>query len=144
MRSHTGDDARSVADKVLDVLDKYSLSPPEGTTDRRSEGRAFFRPIVNDVVSRDQKIRLILPAFPFKSPNSKEKTLGVLPDKAEELSLAHLNGLCKSITDVYRGGAELVIVSDGLVYGGNVSLVILLFPCISTVIIILYRSSGGQ
>ncbi|EHA26253.1 hypothetical protein ASPNIDRAFT_46788 [Aspergillus niger ATCC 1015] len=63
-----------------------------------------------------QPIRMILPAFPFKSPNRGNKTLGSLPDKGEEICLAHLNGLCAAISDVYEYGAKLTIVSDGLVY----------------------------
>ena len=31
----------------------------------------------------------------------------------------HLNGLCESIAEIYKPGAELVITSDGLVYNGN-------------------------
>ncbi|PWY85436.1 hypothetical protein BO83DRAFT_328707 [Aspergillus eucalypticola CBS 122712] len=63
-----------------------------------------------------QPIQMILPAFPFKSPNRENKVLGSLPDKGEEISLAHLNGLCAAIGDVYDYGAKLTIVSDGLVY----------------------------
>ena len=64
------------------------------------------------------KIRLVLPAFPFKSPNNVDKVLGNLPDKAEEVSLALLQGLCDAIQDVYPPGASLVLVSDGIVYNG--------------------------
>ncbi|KAI2601828.1 Pyoverdine/dityrosine biosynthesis protein-domain-containing protein [Hypoxylon sp. NC1633] len=59
---------------------------------------------------------MCLPAFPFKSPNTSTKVLGRLPDKAEEFALAHLNGLCAAIGDIYAPGARLMIVSDGLVY----------------------------
>lgn len=61
---------------------------------------------------------MALPAFPFKSPNGDVKVLGVLPDKAEDVALAHLNGLCAAIGDIYPPGAILTIVSDGLVYNG--------------------------
>ncbi len=64
---------------------------------------------------------MCLPAFPFKSPNTSTKVLGRLPDKAEEFALAHLNGLCAAIGDVYPPGAKLMIISDGLVYNGTVS-----------------------
>ncbi|PVH97869.1 Clavaminate synthase-like protein, partial [Periconia macrospinosa] len=62
---------------------------------------------------------MVLPAFPFKSPNSTTKVLGNTPDKAEETALAHLNGLCSAIGEVYSPGACLVVVSDGLVYNGK-------------------------
>jgi pyoverdine/dityrosine biosynthesis protein Dit1 len=43
---------------------------------------------------------MILPTFPFKSPNSNTKVLGALPDKAEEIPLAYLNGLCAAVKDI--------------------------------------------
>lgn len=42
--------------------------------------------------------------------------MGRLPDKGEEFALAHLNGLCLAVKDVYEPGARLTIISDGLVY----------------------------
>lgn len=36
----------------------------------------------------------------------------------------HLNGLCESIAEIYEHGAELVITSDGLVYNGNIELLL--------------------
>lgn len=80
---------------------------------------------------------LCLPAFPFKSPNTQSKVLGKLPDKGEEFALAHLNGLCLAVKDIYEPGAELVIISDGLVYNGELppashELACLAAPYIST------------
>ena len=66
----------------------------------------------------NERIRMVLPAFPFKSPNSEVKVLGTLPDKAEDVALVHLNGLCAAVEDNYSPGAILTIVSDGLVYSG--------------------------
>ena len=48
-----------------------------------------------------------------------DKVLGTLPDLGEGIALAHLNGLCESIAEIYEHGAELVITSDGLVYNGD-------------------------
>lgn len=90
MISQSTGDSLMPAERVLDVLDKYRLDVPKNSTDRTSEGRAFFKQIVEAAVKSDETIHMVLPAFPFKSPNSKDKTLGRLPDKAEELSLAHL------------------------------------------------------
>ncbi|PYH87524.1 hypothetical protein BO71DRAFT_424302 [Aspergillus ellipticus CBS 707.79] len=95
--------------EILGVIHRYRTSTPDGTTDRSDEGSLKFLSMICPV-------QLILPAFPFKSPNRKHKTLGALPDKGEELALAHLNGLCAAITDIYEPGAILTIASDGLVY----------------------------
>jgi pyoverdine/dityrosine biosynthesis protein Dit1 len=65
---------------------------------------------------------MLLPGFPFKSPNNKTKVLGVLPDLGEELALKRLDSMAVAVEKVYEGGAEIHITSDGLVYNGNFSL----------------------
>lgn len=97
---------------ILDVLDRYRLDPAP------AEARTKFVPVIQQKVEARAPVHLVLPGFPFKSPNAATKVFGALPDKAEEFALAHLDALCKSIGDVYKGGAELTIVSDGLVYNG--------------------------
>ena len=76
---------------------------------------------VADTVSKKEPLRFILPAFPFKAPaeNNSSKTLGTLPDKAEEIALQTLDAFADSIADIYEGGASVVIVSDASVYGGK-------------------------
>ncbi|KAF2842626.1 putative pyoverdine/dityrosine biosynthesis protein [Patellaria atrata CBS 101060] len=101
---------------VLDIIEAYRIPLPNGVIDQIEFARIQFLPIIDHFVTKNETIPLILPAFPFKSPNTIAKTLGVLPDKAEEVSLAHLNGICENIRQVYSPGARLYIVSDGLVY----------------------------
>ncbi|KAJ5548943.1 hypothetical protein N7513_006177 [Penicillium frequentans] len=111
----TGSDPSSaLAMKVLQIIGSYRV-------DFESTGSCWdkisgFLPLVTAFVQRDDPVRMVLPAFPFKSPNSVDKVLGVLPDLGEELALAHLDGLCKNIRQVYKPGAEVHISSDGLVY----------------------------
>lgn len=83
------------------------------------KGFDSFIPIVCEQVKKQEPIRMILPAFPFKSPNSRDKVLGTLPDLGEELALFHLNGLCENIARIYEPGADVYISSDGLVYNGE-------------------------
>ncbi|KAI9737018.1 MAG: hypothetical protein M1834_000607 [Cirrosporium novae-zelandiae] len=103
------------ATEILDVIHRYSL-PFTPTQDRSDEGSLKFLTIIYSQVKAAKPIQLILPAFPFKSPNSTDKVLGRLPDKGEAYALCHLNGLCAGIADIYENGAKLTIASDGLVY----------------------------
>lgn len=107
---------------ILDVLGRYRSVLPSNVEDRSDEGNLKFLSIIYGQVRTQKPIRLVLPAFPFKSPNRNSKTLGSLPDKGEEISLAHLHGLCAAIEDVYTPGARLTIASDGLVYNGQYTL----------------------
>ncbi|MCJ1283298.1 hypothetical protein MMC26_002626 [Xylographa opegraphella] len=109
----------SVASLILDILERY------GHNTHRSEqlwlGKLDFLPAIQGYLDAGKPVRMILPAFPFKSPNKVDKVIGALPDLGEELALAHLNGLCETITEVYKPGAEITILSDGIVYSDILS-----------------------
>lgn len=107
--------------KIVHILKSYSL-------DCKAIGAVHhdvetFLPTIAAFVEKQEPVRMVLPAFPFKSPNSQDKTLGVLPDLGEELALHHLNGLCQNVAHVYEHGAEVHISSDGLVYNGIITLI---------------------
>lgn len=97
---------------VLAVLGGYRLARDDSvhwdTATVSNQVRSF--------VTANKPIGLVLPAFPFKSPNRTDKVLGALPDAGEELALMHLNGLASAILRIYAHGAVISIVSDGLVY----------------------------
>ncbi|KAH9843366.1 Spore wall maturation protein DIT1 [Teratosphaeria destructans] len=102
--------------KVLDIIFTYKLHKFEDATDRLEVGRPKFIAVIQKFVRAREAIQMCLPAFPFKSANKIEKVLGTLPDRAEELALRRLNGMCQSIEKIYHPGAVLTIISDGLVY----------------------------
>lgn len=106
--------------RILDIIQGYgqNVSP----SDVPWAGKTKFLPIVEEHVIRNESIPMVLPAFPFKSPNRKDKVIGSLPDLGEELGLMHLNGLCESIAEIYEPGANVTITSDGLVYNGTLEL----------------------
>ena len=114
-------DAWTAAQRIFLIILRYKTPIPKDTVDRSDEGAIKFLAIIYKAVKAQQPVRLVLPAFPFKSPNTQTKVLGVLPDKAEDVALAHLNGLCAAIQEIYDPGAKLVIVSDGMVYNGKPS-----------------------
>lgn len=110
---------RKMAVEILKVIESYGVDYEKNGASWK--GLESFVPTVVAQVEKQEPIRMILPAFPFKSPNSRDKVLGVLPDFGEELALAHLNGLCDNVAQVYKPGAEVYISSDGLVYNGELS-----------------------
>lgn len=111
---------RKMALEILKVIESYGVDYEKN--DGSWKGLESFIPVVEEQVKRQESIRMILPAFPFKSPNSRDKVLGSMPDFGEDLALAHLNGLCDNIAQVYTPGADVYISSDGLVYNGKSSL----------------------
>jgi len=110
--------------KILSIISAYrhrSVNVP----DRFAKFVPQLQKRLTDTVSKKEPVRFILPAFPFKAPaeDIKSKTLGSLPDKAEEIALQTLDGFADSIAEIYEGGANVVIVSDASVYGGAKSIV---------------------
>jgi Pyoverdine/dityrosine biosynthesis protein len=103
--------------QVLNIIQRYGQNV--APHDAPWAGKMKFLPFVEEYVKNNKPVKMVLPAFPFKSPNRKDKVLGMLPDLGEELALMHLNGLCESIAEIYEHGATVTIVSDGLVYNGK-------------------------
>ncbi|KAF8322303.1 hypothetical protein DL93DRAFT_2223886 [Clavulina sp. PMI_390] len=105
---------RAVVDQLVDIVSSYLLT--SGPKDQFvTVGRNLLQNQVERYVANGDRLELVLPAFPFKSP-SHQKVLGTLPDLAEEIFLRRLEDLCQSVCDVYPPGARLTIVSDGIVY----------------------------
>ncbi|KAF2805280.1 Clavaminate synthase-like protein [Mytilinidion resinicola] len=100
--------------RIIDIIQRYGQN--SSSSDIPWAGKVKFLPLVEKYVKNNEPVRMVLPAFPFKSPNRVDKVLGSLPDLGEELALMHLNGLCESIREIYEYGATVTITSDGLVY----------------------------
>jgi len=76
---------------------------------------ALHLPKIKYFINSNRPIHLILPAFPAKSPNPR-KTLGALPDKAEEQALLYLEKVCAELCRLHAAGVRLTICSDGHVF----------------------------
>jgi hypothetical protein len=107
---------KTTAVLILSIIESCGVHSERdaGTWDAFSK----FLPIVAKQVGRNERVRTLLPGFPFKSPNTKDLVIGTLPDLGEELALAHLNG-CENIATIYEKGTEVEICSDGVVYSGK-------------------------
>lgn len=111
--------ALETASKILNIIHRYRLNKSPTAPEKADEGALKFLAVIYNHVKSGKAVPMCLPAFPFKSPNSMSKVMGKLPDRAEELALAHMNGLCAAIQGIYPPGAKLTIISDGLVYNGK-------------------------
>lgn len=107
--------------KILDIIFEYALNKSDGSMDRLNKGMPKFLLVVEKFVRNNTKVKMCLPAFPFKSANKTYKVLGALPDKAEEIALSRMNEICIRIGEIYKPGAKLTVISDGLVYNGKSS-----------------------
>lgn len=111
-------DIKKLASDILDIIQRYGQHLSRSDDDHSSEwlGKPLFIGKVQAQLEKGQAIRLILPAFPWKSVNSVEKVTGILPDLGEELALYRLNQMCEDIRSVYPLGGQVYIATDGLVF----------------------------
>ncbi|KAF5383926.1 hypothetical protein D9757_007406 [Collybiopsis confluens] len=101
--------------RLVDIISHYLFL--DGVDNRfEPTGRRFLYDVLSAYVRNQEKIELVFPGFPFKSP-SAQKVLGRLPDLGEELLLHRLESLASAIDDDYAPGSIVRIVSDGIVYG---------------------------
>ena len=101
--------------KLSNIIAQYRVSG--GPIDKwETVGKLKVEEILKFYITKNQPIRMVLPAFPFKSPNIQNKVISKLPDLATELALTHLNGLAASMAEIYRYGVYILIIPDGIVY----------------------------
>src|SRR5262249_32595007 len=99
-------------------LFRHRRLPPDAGTCATSPCEQCFslhRTRVKHFLRANQSLHFVLPAFPAKSP-SRRKTLGPLPDMAEELALRYLADVCDELRGLHAPGARVTICSDGHVF----------------------------
>jgi hypothetical protein len=74
----------------------------------------FYRKVLGFVV-RNERIQMICPAFPCKSPNPR-KVAGQNPDMAEYIALKVLHTFGHDVRSIYPPGMIVWIISDGHVF----------------------------
>ena len=80
------------------------------------KGTQILSDKLNFFVKQSLPILMLLPGFPFKSPNTKEKASGSLPDYGELSSIKHLESMCIEMEAIYPQGVQLTILSDGTTF----------------------------
>ncbi|MBV6697285.1 L-tyrosine/L-tryptophan isonitrile synthase family protein [Kitasatospora aureofaciens] len=110
-----GESTRSLSARVLGLL-----LPHRRASDPELDATPDHFPLqleqLADFIAAGDPILFTLPGFPCKSPNPA-KVLGHLPDEGERLSLTFLNRLCEEIGALYEPGAQILICSDGHIFG---------------------------
>ncbi|KAF5541764.1 Pyoverdine biosynthesis [Fusarium mexicanum] len=106
--------AESMALKAMVTLNRYRMSYSNDWD--LPESISSLRPFLEQAIRNKEHIRLVLPAFPFKSSNRTAKVLGTDPDDAERISILYLEGLCKALEEATELHIELLITSDGVMY----------------------------
>ncbi|KAL0081616.1 Pyoverdine/dityrosine biosynthesis protein-domain-containing protein [Phycomyces blakesleeanus] len=114
---NTPDRCGHVVQRFLEHFDAELRYHSKPLVDCYSEsGKYALASKIHPFVCALEPILMVLPAFPCKSPNNRDKVLGVLPDRTEELGLLRIESFCADVAQYYPQGCQLTIVSDGRVF----------------------------
>lgn len=80
------------------------------------EGKQILEEKINSFVSANETIDFAMLGYPMKSQNTRDKTLGIMPDFAEEISFKNFKDFGDSVKQVYSPGVNITLVSDGYVF----------------------------
>lgn len=102
-------------DQVMGVFNTFRM--PDSNISRWAEGGAeVLRSKLEPFVNNGREIQFLMLGYPFKSTNHQHKTLGTLPDLAEEVSLKQIASFGSAVRAVYPKGLKLTVLSDGFVF----------------------------
>lgn len=79
-------------------------------------GKPILEQKMMGFIGRNLPIEFVMLGFPFKSTNTRDKVLGVLPDMGEQLTIENFKRFNNSISEVYSPGVKINVVSDGLIF----------------------------
>ena len=105
---------KTLVEHITAIIASYRIS---SLGDRYEDG---MKPKILDAVGRfvakQEPVNMVVPAYPFKSPNRESKVLGPDPDLGESMTLQHFNSIGARIQQIYPPGGHVTIVSDGPCY----------------------------
>ena len=103
-----------LVERIANIVASYRISGPGDRYKEVMEPRMLD--VLRSFVTDQEPINMVVPAYPFKSPNHESKVLGPNPDVGERMSLQHLNSIGARIQQIYPPGGHVTVVSDGICY----------------------------
>lgn len=107
-------DNETLVDRITEIIASYRISGPGDRYEDEMGPKMVGT--VRSFVTNSEPINMLVPAYPFKSPNRDSKVMGPEPDVGERMSLQHFNSIGARIQQIYAPGGYVTIVSDGVCY----------------------------
>jgi pyoverdine/dityrosine biosynthesis protein Dit1 len=105
---------------ILNEFEKFRM-PATQIDQYETGGKMALAKQICGYVKNNKPIEFVILGYPMKSPNARDKVLGVLPDFGEQVSMQNFSAFNASIKQHYQPGINLTIISDGYVFGDVVS-----------------------
>ncbi len=101
--------------QILDIFQQFRMNPTP-IDQYETVGKSLLADKIKTFVSAGTPIEFVMLGYPMKSVNNRDKVLGILPDKAEEVSIENFDSFNKLVKQFYTPGVHINIVNDGLVF----------------------------
>jgi len=101
--------------KIVETFEQFRM-PATAIDQYQTGGKVKFANQVCQYVKTGKPIEFVMLGYPMKSPNARDKVLGVLPDLGEEASMHNFARFNTAVKQHYAPGINLTIISDGYVF----------------------------
>lgn len=105
-------------EKINLILDRFqSFRMPATAIDQYEQiGKSILSEKIGSYVKSNYPIEFVMLGLPFKSINTRDKVLGILPDLGEKIMADTFSKFNSVIKEVYEPGINITVVSDGFVF----------------------------
>lgn len=100
---------------ILSTFENFRMTPSP-IDQYESIGKSILADRIDGFTKRNAPIDFVMLGFPFKSTNSRDKVLGKIPDKAEEVTMKNFKRFNDEIKKTYAPGTSIHIASDGFAF----------------------------
>ncbi len=101
--------------ELLNIFQDFRMAPTP-IDQFEAVGKGILDDKFSMFTNEKKPIKFVMLGYPMKSPNNRDKVVGVLPDLAEEVSLINFKTFNDAVKTVYEPGVQVSIVSDGYVF----------------------------
>lgn len=108
---------KQIVDQVLEVFEGFRMAPTP-LDQYEQVGKARLADKMAPYIAAGVPIEFVMLGFPFKSMNTRDKVIGVLPDLGEQITLDNFVTFNNRVKEVYAPGVRVNIISDGLIFNG--------------------------
>lgn len=100
---------------ILTVFSGFRMAPT-AIDQYEAIGKNILAQKIEAFTSAGKPIEFSMLGIPFKSINTRDKTIGTMPDLGEELMFKNFANFGEKIKNIYSPGIEMHVVSDGYIF----------------------------
>lgn len=100
---------------IIQVFQGFRMNPLQ-IDEFETKGKQVMIDKLLPFINANKPIKFSIMGFPMKSPNDRDKTIGHLPDLAEQETLKNFDAFNIAIKQVYPPGIQVSIISDGFAF----------------------------